>query len=94
MLTTDNDLFSSANAYHVEARLYKINVKDVAGSEDVPVIVALRHPLTGFTRPMTPLECEMIETYHRFEVSKKGLTKKPIIFHVYGDVKKCVEQRK
>lgn len=52
-IATDSDTFSSAEAYYEEGRFYKINGKDVAADENVPVTVMTRHPLAGFTRPMT-----------------------------------------
>lgn len=32
------------------------------------------------------MECRTIDTYHRFEVPKKGDAKKSIIFHTLGDM--------
>lgn len=45
--------------------------------------------MAGFTRPVASLEYEMIDTYHRFEVPKKGEAKKPIIFYSLGDMDRC-----
>lgn len=66
-ITADNDLFSS-----VEALFYKMMGNEVAKVEDVPITVLIKHPLVGFTRPMTSLEYGTIDTYHHFEVPKKG----------------------
>lgn len=45
---------------------FMVKGKDGAGDEDVQVIVAIRHPLARFTRPMTPLEYGTINTYPHF----------------------------
>lgn len=66
--------------------------KELVGDEEVIVSVSTRHPLAGFTKPMTSLECRRIGTYHRFKVSKKGDTKGPIIFHALGNIDRRCRQ--
>lgn len=84
--TEDNDPFSTFEAYHTEARFYKMKGKEVADEEDVSVLFPIRHPRAGFTRLVTTLECGTVEIYHHFEVPKKGVAKKWIIFHALGDM--------
>lgn len=52
--------------------------------KDSLVIIPIRQPLAGFTRPMASLECVIIDTYHHFEVPTKCKSRKPIIFHTLG----------
>lgn len=68
ILTADNVPFQMPML--IRPKHGSTNAKDVAGNEDVPVTVALGHPLARFTRPVTPLECERIKTYYHFEVLK------------------------
>lgn len=60
--------------------------KEVADDEDDSILIPIRHPLAGFTRLITPFECGPVDTYHHFEVPKKGVAKRPIIFHTLGDM--------
>lgn len=85
-ITTDNDSFSTIETYHADCQFYKANGKGKVNYADVSSTISVRHPLAGFTRPITPLKCGTINAYHRFEVPKKGGTKKPIIFHASGDM--------
>lgn len=71
-ITTDNDPFSTVETYHAESQFYKANGKRKADQVDIPTTILVKHPLAGFARPITPLECGTIDTYHRFEVPKKG----------------------
>lgn len=66
--------------------------KDITGDQDVAVTVANSRPLAGFTRPSTPLECRIVQTYHHFKVPKKGQAKTLIIFHALGDIDKRIKQ--
>lgn len=52
-------------------QFHMVKGKDAAGDEDVPVAIAIRHLLAGFTRPMILLEYKMADTYHHFEVPKR-----------------------
>lgn len=85
--------FSSVEAYHSKHNFIKVKGKELVGDEDVPVSVLIRHPLTGFIRPVTSLECGTIDTYHRFEVPKKGDDGRPITFHTLGDKDKHGKQK-
>lgn len=49
--------------------------------------------LVRLAKPMTPLECETIETYHHFKVLKKSQAKKLIIFDALSDIDKSVKQQ-
>lgn len=71
-ISADNDPFPSVEAYHAEARFYKMKDIEVANDEDILVTFPIRHPLAGFPRPLTSLECETVNTYHSFEVPNKG----------------------
>lgn len=66
----------------------------MAGDDDALITIVRRHPLVGFTRPVTSMECGDIETCHHFEVPKKGQAKKPIIFHALGRGQPCQETRR
>lgn len=87
MITVDRDPFLSAEAYQVEARLNKKKGKDVARDDGVPVIITLRHPLAGFTRPVNPTRTwGYRDLTPFFKVANKGQAKKPIIFTALGDI--------
>lgn len=73
-------------------RDYKVKGKNTAGHKDVLVTIATKHPLVGFTWPIPPSECGTVDTYHGFEVSKKGEAKNLIIFHAFGDMYKHIKQ--
>lgn len=70
-IMADNDPFSTVVTYHAESRLYKANGKGKVDDADVLTTIPVRYPLAGFTRPITPLECGTVDTYHRFEVLKR-----------------------
>lgn len=86
IITAVNDPFSVVETYHAESRFYKANGKGKVDDVDIPTTITVRHPLTGFTHPITPLKCGTIDTYHRFEVPKKGGVEKSIIFHALEDM--------
>lgn len=64
---------------HTTSASYKTKGKETANDEDILVTVPIRHPLTGFARPRTSLDCKTMDTYHRFGVPRKGDAKNPII---------------
>lgn len=43
-------------------------------------------PHVEFTKLVTQLECGVVETYHFFEIHKRGETPTVIIFHTMGDI--------
>lgn len=55
--------------------IYKVKGKEFADEEHVPVKVPIRHPLAGFTRPVTSLECGTIDIYHRLRCPRKAMSK-------------------
>lgn len=80
----DNDPFSTIKTYHVESRFYKVNGKGKSNGTDVPITIPVRHPLAGFTRPLTSLEYGMVDTYHLFELPKKGVAREANHFSYFG----------
>lgn len=71
-ITADNDHFSTVETYHVDSRIYKANGKGKADNADIPTVITDRHPLAGFTHPMTSFECGKIDTYHCLRYIRKG----------------------
>lgn len=49
----DYDPFSNVEAYYAKAQFYKVKAKGKADDEDVSVVILIRHPLVGFTQPVT-----------------------------------------
>lgn len=72
IITADNDPFSSIEACYAKFRSYQAKGKGKIDETDVLVTIPIRHPLVGFTCPITSLECGTIGRHHLFEVPKKG----------------------
>lgn len=70
-IMTNNDPFSTVEAYHAKPRFYQAKGKRKADDTDVPIMIPIRHPLVDHLSNNSP-RMRMMDIYHRFEGSKKG----------------------
>lgn len=75
--------------YYADARFYRMKGDQEKGkevAEDKDILSASKSPFVEFNKPVTQLDCEATETYRRFKPPKNRKAKKPIIFHVLGNM--------